>query len=92
MVRTVVGYSPAGDLKDHHELARVLARLRSGGMKQPQKVVEEMVHHASALLKLFADDATMGVVVPELEVEAAKDRRNKQRREQALQEALAGRP
>lgn len=68
-----VGYSPGGELTDHYAAARILARIRNGS-DVPRAVMKQLLFHAVELLKLFADDPTLGVIDPTLEAEAEKER------------------
>jgi len=87
MVRTWTGYSPAADLKDHYELSRVLARLRNTAGLYDPALHRELIHHATSLLKLFAEDETLGLVDPDLEAETERREHRRRVQEEAIEES-----
>lgn len=68
MTNGIKRYRPASELKDHHDLIRIAAGIRTSD-RRPPGLKRQMVRHVTELLKLFAQDPTLGVPDPSREAE-----------------------
>jgi hypothetical protein len=72
-------YRPTGELKDHHDLIRIAAAIKTN-TRRPRPLTSKMLHHITELLKLFAGDPTLGVRDPNFEAEEKRTRAEERRR------------
>ncbi len=84
MTRGIKKYRPASELKDHHDLIKIAAGIRTND-RRPAGLKKKMTYHVTELLKLFACDPTLGVRDPNLEKE--EERRREEKRIRAEQVA-----
>lgn len=83
MTRGVKQYRPSSELKDHHDLIRIAAGIRTND-RRPAALKRKMTQHVTELLKLFACDPTLGVRDPAIEEDERRRREEKRiRAEQA---------
>jgi len=93
MTNGVKRYRPASELKDHHDLIRIAAGIRASD-RRPPGLRKRMLHHITELLKLFAQDPTLGVPDPSREaeerrlVEEKRLQKEQRERSRALEEQV----